>query len=65
MKCGLGVGARVVGDGDLERVGHLGARVFPTPLLQGIPVVLLANIAPHGAVGTIQFMDGTFALGAQ
>lgn len=39
-------------------------RVFPTPVLQGIPVVLLANIASHGAGGTIQFMDGTFALGA-
>jgi hypothetical protein len=38
--------------------------VFPTPVLQGTPVVLLANVAPHGAVGTIQFMDGTFALGA-
>ncbi|MGH3550824.1 MAG: Ig-like domain-containing protein [Pseudonocardiaceae bacterium] len=39
-------------------------RVFPTPVFQGIPVVLLANIAPVGAAGTIQFMDGTFALGA-
>ncbi len=39
-------------------------RVFPTPVFQGIPVVLLANIAPVGAVGTIQFMDGESALGA-
>ncbi|MGH3781263.1 MAG: Ig-like domain-containing protein [Pseudonocardiaceae bacterium] len=39
-------------------------RVFPTPALQGIPVVLLANIAPVGAVGTIQFMDGESALDA-
>jgi Big-like domain-containing protein len=39
-------------------------RVFPTPVFAGIPVVLLANIAPAGAVGTIQFMDGTSALGA-
>lgn len=38
-------------------------RVFPTPAYPGIPVVLLANIAPPGAVGTIQFMDDTSALG--
>jgi hypothetical protein len=38
-------------------------RVFPTPVLQGVPVVLLANIAPAAAVGAIQFFDGTSALG--
>ena len=38
--------------------------VFPTPARQGSPVVLLANIAPVGAVGTIQFMDGEYALNA-
>lgn len=37
-------------------------RVFPTPAVQGVPVVLLANIAPVGAAGTIQFMDGESAL---
>ena len=39
-------------------------RVIQTPALSGIPVVLLANIAPGGAAGTIQFMDGTSALSA-
>ena len=39
-------------------------RVIQTPALSGIPVVLLANIAPVGAAGTIQFMDGTSALSA-
>lgn len=38
--------------------------VFPTPARQGSPVVLLANIAPVGAVGTIQFLDGEYALNA-
>jgi hypothetical protein len=39
-------------------------RVFPTPAFPGVPVVLLANIAPAGAVGTVQFMDGESALHA-
>ncbi len=39
-------------------------RVFPTPAFPGVPVVLLANIAPVGAAGTIQFMDGESALDA-
>jgi hypothetical protein len=39
-------------------------RVIQTPALPGIPVVLLANIAPVGAAGTIQFMDGRSALSA-
>ncbi|PZS25333.1 MAG: hypothetical protein DLM61_20200 [Pseudonocardiales bacterium] len=39
-------------------------RVFPTPAFPGIPVVLLANIAPVGAAGTVQFMDGESALSA-
>jgi hypothetical protein len=39
-------------------------RVIQTPALPGIPVVLLANIAPVGAAGTIQFLDGTSALSA-
>lgn len=39
-------------------------RIFPTPVFRGIPVVLLANIAPVGVVGSIQFMDGTSVLSA-
>jgi hypothetical protein len=39
-------------------------RVFPTPAFPGIPVIILANVAPVGAAGTIQFMDGTSALSA-
>ena len=38
--------------------------VFPTPTFPGSPAVLLTNIAPVGAAGTIQFMDGTSALSA-
>ena len=38
-------------------------RVLPTPAFQGFPVIFLANVAPRGATGTIQFMDGTTTLG--
>jgi hypothetical protein len=37
--------------------------VFPTPAFEGISVVLLANVAPRGAAGTLQFKDGATALG--
>jgi hypothetical protein len=39
-------------------------RVFPNQPFQGFPVIFLANVAPRSATGTIQFMDGTTALGA-
>jgi hypothetical protein len=39
--------------------------VIPSgPLPQGVPRFLLANVAPAGAAGTVQFMDGTTTLGA-
>jgi hypothetical protein len=38
-------------------------RVFPNRAFEGIPVIFLANVAPRGATGTIQFMDGTTTLG--
>jgi hypothetical protein len=36
----------------------------PSPAFQGLPVFLRANVAPAGAAGTVQFKDGTTALGA-
>lgn len=39
-------------------------RVIPNPAFQGVPVFLLATVAPANAAGTVQFMDGTTALGA-
>lgn len=36
---------------------------FPNSAFQGVPMVLLANVAPRGAAGSIQIMDGTTALG--
>jgi len=38
--------------------------VFPRHAFQHIPVVLLANVTPRYAAGTIQFMDGPTALDA-
>jgi hypothetical protein len=38
--------------------------VFPRSAFQGIPVIFLANVAPVGATGTVQFADGTTPLGA-
>jgi hypothetical protein len=38
--------------------------VAPRPAFQGLPVFLRANVAPVGATGTVQFKDGTIALGA-
>ncbi|MGH3765476.1 MAG: Ig-like domain-containing protein [Pseudonocardiaceae bacterium] len=37
--------------------------VVPQSAFAGIPMILQANVAPRGAAGTIQFMDGTTALG--
>ncbi|MGH3702225.1 MAG: Ig-like domain-containing protein [Pseudonocardiaceae bacterium] len=39
-------------------------RVVPNRAFQGIPVIRLANVAPRGAAGTVQFTDATTALGA-
>jgi phosphate transport system substrate-binding protein len=36
--------------------------VFPNPAFEGLPVIFLANVAPFGAAGTVQFMDGTTAV---
>ena len=38
--------------------------VFPSGASWGMPVVVLANVAPLGAAGTIQFFEGTTTLGA-
>ncbi|MGH3823893.1 MAG: Ig-like domain repeat protein [Pseudonocardiaceae bacterium] len=38
--------------------------VFPKRAFEGIPVVFLAQVAPRGAAGTVQFVDGTTTLGA-
>lgn len=38
--------------------------VFPSGASEGMSVVVLANVAPLGAAGTIQFFEGTAALGA-
>jgi hypothetical protein len=38
--------------------------VFPSPAFQGFPAIILARVEPSGAAGTVQFMDGTTALGA-
>ncbi|MGH3886883.1 MAG: Ig-like domain-containing protein [Pseudonocardiaceae bacterium] len=39
--------------------------VFPSfPVPQGVPVLLKATVVPDNAAGTIQFQDGTTALGA-
>jgi Bacterial Ig-like domain (group 3) len=38
--------------------------VFPSGASRGMSVVLLANVAPRGAAGTIQFFEGTTTLGA-
>jgi hypothetical protein len=38
--------------------------VFPSGASQGMSVVVLANVAPLGAAGTIQFFEGTATLGA-
>ena len=37
--------------------------VAPNPAFQGIPVFLVARVAPLGAAGTVQFTDGTTTLG--
>jgi Bacterial Ig-like domain (group 3) len=37
--------------------------VFPKHAFQDVSLAFLANVAPRGAPGTIQFMDGTTALG--
>lgn len=39
-------------------------RVAPNPAFQGLPVVLLATVAPRTLSRTVQFEDGTTALGA-
>lgn len=39
-------------------------RVAPSPAFQGIPVFLLATVAPRTAAGTVQFSDGPTAIGA-
>ncbi len=39
-------------------------RVVPHRAFEGVPVVVLATVAPRGATGTVQFQDGTTALGA-
>ncbi|MGH3778215.1 MAG: Ig-like domain repeat protein [Pseudonocardiaceae bacterium] len=36
----------------------------PNPAFQGVPAALIARVAPFNAAGTVQFMDGTTALGA-
>ncbi|MGH3822781.1 MAG: Ig-like domain repeat protein [Pseudonocardiaceae bacterium] len=36
----------------------------PNPAFQGVPVVLIARVAPFNAAGTVQFKDGTTTLGA-
>lgn len=38
--------------------------VLPNRVFEGIPAIFLANVAPPGAAGTVQFMNGTTALGA-
>jgi hypothetical protein len=38
--------------------------VAPSPAFQGIPVLLIAHVTPANAAGTVQFKDGTTALGA-
>lgn len=38
--------------------------VVPNPAFQGIPVFLIAHLAPFTAAGTVQFSDGTTPLGA-
>ena len=35
-----------------------------TPVVQGTPVTLTAAVAPAGAAGSVQFLDGTKALGS-
>jgi hypothetical protein len=38
--------------------------VIPSgPVIQGVPVILVAQVAPANAVGTVQFMDGDTPLG--
>ncbi|MGH3782264.1 MAG: alkaline phosphatase family protein [Pseudonocardiaceae bacterium] len=39
-------------------------QVAPNPGFQGIPEILIANVSPFNAVGTVQFKDGTNNLGA-
>jgi hypothetical protein len=38
-------------------------RVAPNHAFEGIAVIFLTNVAPRGATGTIQLMDGTTTLG--
>ena len=39
--------------------------VIPSgPIIQGVPVILVAQVAPANAAGTVQFMDGDTPLGA-
>jgi hypothetical protein len=38
--------------------------VFPRSALQGVPVIFLAKVAPAGAIGSVQFADGTTPVGA-
>jgi Bacterial Ig-like domain (group 3) len=38
-------------------------RVFPSSAFEGIPAVLLANVAPRRAAGTVQFMNGSSPVG--
>ena len=36
----------------------------PNPAFQGLPLVLAASVSPFNSAGTVQFKDGTTALGA-
>ncbi|MGH3875019.1 MAG: Ig-like domain repeat protein [Pseudonocardiaceae bacterium] len=38
--------------------------ILDFPLPQGVPVLLKASVVPDGAVGRVQFQDGTSALGS-
>jgi len=39
-------------------------KVYPNRAFENFPVILLTNVAPHGATGTIQLLDGTTPMGA-
>ena len=38
-------------------------KVYPNRTFGGFPVILLTNVAPRGATGTIQLLDGTIPMG--
>jgi len=38
-------------------------RVVPNPAFEGLPIILLVQVSPFGASGTIQLTDGPSALG--